>query len=76
MENNLSSALSLLIIGMITVFVVLLLVVLTGKVLILIVNRFSDEETEKVSAVKVAAIAAAVELVTKGKGYINKIERR
>ena len=74
MGGELSTALSLLAIGMITVFVVLLLVVLTGNILIRIVNRLSPED-DSLSAVKVAAISGAVEAFTHGRGKITKIEK-
>lgn len=81
MENEISQALTLLGIGMITVFVVLSLVVVVGNLLIRIVNRFapvttSPEKTTDVSSAKVAAITAAVELFTAGKGRITKIEKK
>ncbi len=72
MDGELSTALSLLAIGMITVFIVLLLVVLTGNILIRIVNRLSEDQ---ISAAKVAAISGAVEAFTQGRGKITKIEK-
>lgn len=80
MENELSQAFSLLGIGMITVFVVLSLVAVVGNVLIRVVNRLAplSEETtagSTVSKSKVAAITAAVELISGGKAHITKIER-
>ncbi len=74
MDGELSTALSLLAIGMITVFIVLLLVVLTGNVLIRLVNRLSLTEGQ-ISAAKVAAISGAVEAFTQGRGKITKIEK-
>ncbi|MCB0661162.1 MAG: OadG family protein [Saprospiraceae bacterium] len=88
MENNIQSALILLVVGMLTVFLILTLVVVTGNVLIRLVNRFA---TEEVKAVKkkvaaglqkqlnpktLAAITAAVEIATGGKGKIVKIEKK
>ena len=40
MDTNIKTALLVLLVGMITVFVVLCLVVLTGKLLIYLVNRY------------------------------------
>ncbi len=74
MDGELSTALSLLAIGMITVFIVLLLVVLTGNILIRVVNRLSLSE-DHISAAKVAAISGAVEAFTQGRGKITKIEK-
>lgn len=75
MESDFSTAFSLLAIGMITVFVVLALVVLTGNLLIRFVNRISSEE-DTISPSKVAAITAAVDAFTQGKGRITKIEKQ
>ena len=80
MENELSQALTLLGIGMITVFVVLSLVVVVGNALIRIVNRLAKvnikiDSTPEVSNAQIAAITTAVELITKGEGRITKIER-
>ena len=78
MESDISTALSLLAIGMITVFTVLFLVVLTGNILIRFVNRLKLSEMTPQQAIapnKVAAISAAVEAFTQGKGRITKIEK-
>ena len=91
MNEQLSTALVVLLVGMITVFVVLSLVVLSGKVLISIVNKYAPEKSSKktttsrtspitrkssqISSSKVAAIVAAVQQVTQGKGYIRDIKR-
>ena len=73
MGSEFSTALTLLAIGMITVFVVLLLVVITGNVLIRMVNRLDKSTT--IEPAKIAAISAAVEAFTDGKGHITKIEK-
>ncbi len=77
MGNNLESALSLLLIGMITVFIVLALVVVIGNLLIIIVNRFFSTEStsESINPGKIAAISAAVETVSQGTARIEKIEK-
>jgi len=76
MNSDLSTAFSLLGIGMITVFVVLLLVVITGNLLIRVVNRLApapaDDSLEKA---QVAAITAAVNIFTEGKGQVTRIEK-
>ncbi len=59
---------------MITVFLVLALVVITGNLLIRLINRITPE-LEGISPSKVAAITAAVESFTLGKGTITKIEK-
>jgi len=82
MTEDLSTAVMLMGVGMITVFIVLLLVVLVGNSLILFVNKFVPEEikTTKQSspvfqAEKLAAITTAVEIFTEGKGRITKIDK-
>ena len=81
MTTSISSALTLLLVGMITVFVVLLLVVVTGNILIRIVNKFfplisGGDQMSGISPQKIAAVTAAVETVTKGKGQIISIEKK
>ena len=75
MDSDISTALSLMVIGMITVFIVLLLVVVTGNILIRLVNRLAQNE-DQISAAKVAAIAGAVEAFTQGRGSITRIEKK
>ena len=79
MTSDISTALTLLVIGMITVFIVLFLVVLTGNLLIMLVNRYSfsekrAEEDGPVDSRKIAAIVAAAEVITSGEGSVSKIE--
>ena len=71
MGEDISTALMLMGVGMITVFVVLLLVVTVGNGLIVFVNRFIPEkivqETKRISQTgtnpaQLAAITAAVEI--------------
>jgi len=73
-----------MIIGMITVFVILSLVVLLGKFLIAFVNKwFPLQEFKSVSGPafsgigpkKVAAILAAVEVITKGRGNVTSVKK-
>ncbi len=71
---------------MITVFIVLALVVITGNVLINFVNRFVPEvvgastkstpsKTSQIPPVKVAAITSAVHQLSGGKVKVQKIEK-
>lgn len=81
MENEISQALTLLGIGMITVFVVLSLVVVVGNVLIRFINRFAPisdvpSKAAEISNAKIAAITSAVDMITGGKGRITKIEKK
>ncbi|MBN2806960.1 MAG: OadG family protein [Prolixibacteraceae bacterium] len=85
MNSNFEIALELLGMGMLTVFLILFLVVFIGYALIRIVNRFIPAEEAVVSfqrtdeqqipAGKMAAIVAAVQNVTLGKGHVVKIEK-
>lgn len=84
--ENLETALLLMVVGMATVFVILLLVIYLGKLLISLVNKYAPEEVVPVrqassqGAVPVpgnilAAITAAVNVVTQGKGKVTKVEK-
>lgn len=84
MNQDINIALMLMGVGMITVFVVLSLVVIVGKGLVSFVNRFVPEiivqdEPKRVAGgvqpTKIAAITAAVEIFTEGKGHITRIEK-
>lgn len=76
-------AFTLLLIGMITVFVVLLLVVAVGNLLIFFVNKYlpsthpkpDDSPLGTISHPKLAVLSAVVEQVTEGRGNITKIEK-
>ncbi len=89
MSTDIQTALSLLVIGMLSVFVILSLVVLAGRVLIGIVNKYFstplDEKSAKaptsvyrpsvIPREKLAVIAAAVEAVSHGHAHITKVEK-
>ncbi len=81
MEHSLSDALSVLAVGMITVFFILTLVVVVGNLIVRITNKFwSEPEKENggsagLSPNKLAAIIAAVAAVTKGKGKVTNINK-
>lgn len=85
MESTISNALVLLAIGMITVFLILALVVISGNILIKIVNKYAPEPTKKLIRASrsatgtapeiVAAIAAVVETVTAGHGKVESIQK-
>lgn len=79
METNIELALSLMVIGMFTVFVILFMVVAGGKILIILINKFIPEgithEAIRGDNKKLAAIIAAVNVVTGGKGKIEKINK-
>jgi oxaloacetate decarboxylase gamma subunit len=82
MESNISNAFLLLAIGMVTVFIVLLLVVLCGSLLIKLVNKYAPEPIKKVKLIKplisnkeIAVMTAVVDHITLGKGKIESIEK-
>ncbi len=82
MESNISNAFLLLGIGMVTVFIVLLLVVLCGTLLIKLVNKYAPEPIKKSKLIKplisnkeIAVMTAVVEHITLGKGKIESIEK-
>ena len=82
MESNISNAFLLLGIGMVTVFIVLLLVVLCGTLLIKLVNKYAPEPIKKSKLIKplisnkeIAVMTAVVEHITLGKGKIDSIEK-
>ena len=83
--ENLNLALLLMVVGMATVFAILLIVIYLGKGLIALVNKYAPEETVPAKAAPkgpapvpgniMAAINAAVAVVTHGKGKVAKVER-
>lgn len=84
MSEDLSTALVLLGVGMITVFLVLSLVVIVGHLLISFVNRFlppaivvdkNRNKSPEIRPSQIAAITAAVEVFTRGKGRIVSIKK-
>lgn len=85
--NDLYGALILLAVGMITVFLVLIIVIQLGKLLIWAVNKWAPEEAVAkktapvakavagVDATTKAIIDAAVSQITGGKGRATKITK-
>lgn len=83
--ENLNTALLLMIVGMATVFAILLIVIYLGKLLITLVNKYAPEEVASAKAAAnapaaipgniMAAISAAVTVVTQGKGKVSKVEK-
>lgn len=79
-------ALELLGVGMITVFVILALVVIIGNLIIIVVNKYIGEEIrplaktlgssdDEISPKKLAVIASAVNVVTKGTGHVVNVKK-
>jgi oxaloacetate decarboxylase gamma subunit len=85
MGQDLALAFKLLGVGMITVFLILLLVVVLGNLIVFVVNKYFPEAIEINNSVndnegsighkKMAVIVAAVNIVTKGKGKVSTIEK-
>lgn len=83
--ENIEMAFLLMVVGMATVFLILLIVIGLGKLLIVLVNKYAPEEEQPVRKHAtepapipgnvMAAIAAAVYVVTQGKGKITKVEK-
>mgnify|MGYP003243037206 CR=1 FL=1 len=79
--ENLNTALLLMVVGMATVFAILLIVINLGKALIALVNKYAPEEVTPAKAAApvpgniLAAISAAVTVVTQGKGKVAKVEK-
>lgn len=84
MQDNVFTALNLMLVGMITVFLILSLVVISGYFLTLFVNSINGGSQDNIgntskslniSTKQIAAIETTVEIITGGKGKITDIER-
>ena len=88
MDEVLQLALTILLVGMTSVFVVLSLVVLTGRVIISVTNRWapapekvkgkpttSSPSSKPVSNNALAAISAVVDFLTAGKGQVGSVKK-
>ena len=74
--NELGLVLQVLIIGMVMVFAILSLVVLTGQILIRLTNRFAPTPLiSKENEAEIAAVIATVDVITDGKGQIESIKK-
>ncbi len=84
--ENLEIALKLMLVGLTTVFCILLIVIYLGKGLIALVNKYAPEEVlpmkqkapqgpAPIPGNILAAITAAVNVVTKNKGKVTKVEK-
>lgn len=86
--ENIGIAFQLMVIGMVTVFLILLIVIYLGKLLIAAVNRYAPEEpsvkkksvtggtSAPVDALTREIIGQAVKAVTGGKGHVTEIVER
>lgn len=85
--ENLSIGLTLMVVGMVTVFAILLIVINLSKLLICVVNKICpEEEVQKKKAVAPKAVAqiddtvmevikATVTKITAGKGTVASVEK-
>lgn len=89
--ENIETGLLLMVVGMTTVFAILLIVIYLGKGLITLVNKYAPEEVivkkqtatptgaktqpEGVNNQTTAAIISAISVLTGGKGKVTKIEK-
>lgn len=82
--GNIEIGLMLMVVGMVTVFLILLIVIWLSQGLISLVNKVAPEEEPKKKAVAVAAssdaaameaIKKAVSMLTADKGQVVKIEK-
>ena len=78
--ENIETGLLLMIVGMTTVFAILMIVIYLGKGLIVLVNKYAPEEiiVKKQTTPQrqtAAAIVSAVSVMTGGKGKVVKIEK-
>jgi len=84
MSEEIEFGLTLMAVGMTTVITILGLVVMGGKTLILLINKFSPEievvtsqnlATEYISKSKISVLASAVAAATQGRGEITNIKK-
>lgn len=82
--ENLSFGFLLMLVGMVTVFVILLIVIFGSKLLIKLINRIAPEQARAAvpaaasvgpDATTEAILKEAVARITGGKGHITKITR-
>lgn len=82
MTENLNIALQLLIVGMLSVFFILAIVVGLGRLLIFTINKYSPAVIEKPATrlvstenQEIAVLTSVVEIVTQGRGKIKSIKK-
>lgn len=82
--ENLGTAFGLLLTGIIMVMIVLWLVVALGNLLISLTNKYMHDDKPDVNTKqgkrahtrKIAAIAAAVDVITQGQGRVESIQKK
>jgi len=81
MEATIGNALYLLLIGMTTVFFILTLVIVSGRILISVVNKFTpeaeslDTNNSSIDPKTLEVISAAVKKLTGSRGEIDSVEK-
>jgi len=76
-----NEAISVMIVGMITVFFILFVIVFIGNLIIRLSNKYLPEEVVKLKKANVpsnnthSAIVAAIDIVTKGRGKVTNITK-
>lgn len=85
MSEEIEFGLTIMAVGMITVFSILGFVVLGGKIMIILINKFAADEvnlppptklaTQSIDNTKISVLASAVTAVTKGTGRITNIKK-
>ncbi len=80
MGEGIKLGLSLMAVGMFTVFTILFMVVAGGRILIIWVNKFAPEDAKSIiikhnDDKKIAAVIAVVNVITGGKGRIDSIKK-
>lgn len=79
MGEGIELGLSLMAVGMFTVFTILFMVVAGGRILIIWVNKFAPEDSSIIvkhnDDKKIAAVIAVVNVITGGKGRIDSIKK-
>ncbi len=87
--ENIGIGLELMVVGMATVFLILIIVIQLGKLLIALINKVAPEETvapkkaatlaqpapAAVDASTMAVLAEAVKQITGGKGQISNVTK-
>lgn len=83
MDSNIQLGFQLLLVGMVSVFFILSIVILIGKMLITVANKYANEQDVIIMPKKpsrnnnqhIAAITAVVDFVTEGRGNVESIKK-
>jgi Na+-transporting methylmalonyl-CoA/oxaloacetate decarboxylase gamma subunit len=85
MSEEIEFGLTIMAVGMITVFSILGFVVLGGKAMIIVINKFTEDvvsppssgkfANHQIDNTKISVLASAVSAITKGKGKITNIKK-